>query len=89
MVRGVGVGVFMLRLLLRLVDDCAGVARETCAGLFEVEAVGAVADGTGVEERDTAVRLDDERVDLALSGRGLVNAGGHGWIVQVRVLMPH
>ena len=60
MVRGVGVGVFMLRLLLRLVDDCAGVAREAGARLFEVEAVGAVADGTGVKERDAAVRLDDE-----------------------------
>ena len=69
--------------LLRLVDDCAGVAGEAGAGLFKVETVGAVADGTGVEERDAAVRLDDERVDLALSGRGLVNAGGH-WIVQVR-----
>ena len=52
--------------------------------MFEVEAVGAVAVAAGVKERDTAVRLDDERVDLALSGRGLVNAGGHGWIVQVR-----
>jgi hypothetical protein len=59
MVRGVGVGVFMLRLLLRLVDDCAGVAGEAGARLFEVEAVGAVADGTGVKEREAAVRLDD------------------------------
>ena len=74
--------------LLRLVDGDAGVAGEAGARLFEVETVGAVADGTGVEERDTAVRLDDERVDLALGGRGLVDAGGH-WIVQVRVLMPH
>ena len=83
MVRGVGVGVFMLRLLLRLVDDCAGVAGEAGARLFEVEAVGAVADGTGVKEREAAVRLDDERVDLAFVGGWLVNAGGH-WIVQVR-----
>jgi hypothetical protein len=74
--------------LLRLVDGDAGVARETCAGLFKVETVGAVADGTGVEERDTAVRLDDERVDLAFVGGWFVDAGGH-WIVQVRVLMPH
>jgi hypothetical protein len=42
-----------------LVDDCAGVAGEAGARLFEVEAVGAVADGTGVKERDAAVRLDD------------------------------
>ena len=59
MVRGVGVGVFMLRLLLRLVDDCAGVARETCARLFKVETVGPVAVGAGVKEREAAVRLDD------------------------------
>jgi hypothetical protein len=58
MVRGVGVGVFMLRLLLRLVDDCAGVAGEAGARLFKVETVGAVADGTGVKERDAAVCLD-------------------------------
>ena len=51
--------------------------------MFECETVGASAVGAGVEEREAAVRLDDERVDLALSGRGLVNAGGH-WIVQVR-----
>jgi hypothetical protein len=42
-----------------LVDDCAGVAGEAGARLFEVEAVGAVADGTGVKEREAAVRLDD------------------------------
>ncbi len=67
-----------------LVDGDAGVARETCARLFEVEAVGASAVGAGVKERQAAVRLDDERMDFALGGRGLVDAGGHGWIVQVR-----
>jgi hypothetical protein len=41
-----------------LVDDCAGVAGEAGAGLFKVETVGAVADGTGVKERDAAVCLD-------------------------------
>ena len=45
--------------LLRLVDDCAGVAREAGAGLFECEAVGAVAVGAGVEQGEAAVRLDD------------------------------
>ena len=32
-----------------LVDDCAGVAREAGARLFEVEAVGAVAVAAGVK----------------------------------------
>ena len=63
--------------LLRLVDDCAGVAREAGARLFEVEAVGAVAVAAGVKERDTAVRLDDERVDLAFVGGWLVDVDGH------------
>ena len=67
-----------------LIDDDAGVAREAGAGLFECEAVGAVAVGAGVKEREAAVRLDDERMDFALGGRGLVDAGAHGWIVQVR-----
>ena len=44
--------------LLRLVDDDAGVAGEAGAGLFECETVRAVADGTGVKERDAAVCLD-------------------------------
>jgi hypothetical protein len=66
-----------------LVDGDAGVAGEAGAGLFKVETVGASAVGAGVKEREAAVRLDDERMDFALGGRGLVDAGGH-WIVQVR-----
>jgi hypothetical protein len=61
----------MLRLLLRLVDDCAGVAGEAGARLFKVETVGAVADGTGVKERDAAVCWTTREWTLRSAGEGL------------------